>query len=155
MIKVKKLAEDAIIPHRSREGDACYDLYTSRDYVVHGRETVVIPTGIAIELPTEYEAEIRPRSGISLKGVIAYDLNFGGVDKFPCTIIQGTIDSNYRGEIGIIFRNEAMCDIKIPKHIKLAQMKINYVPDVELVEVEELSNSNRGTNGFGSSGVIK
>lgn len=153
MIKIKKLTEDAIIPHRSREGDACFDLYTSRDYIVHGKETEVIPTGIAIELPREYEAEIRPRSGISLKGVIAYDLTFGGVDKFPCTIIQGTIDSNYRGEIGIIFRNETMCDITIKKHTKLAQMKINYVPDVKFVEVEELSESNRGENGFGSSGI--
>lgn len=151
MIKIKKLTEDAIIPHRSREGDACYDLYTNRDYDVQAYDTVVIPTGIAIELPVEYEAEIRPRSGISLNGVLAYDWFIEKMDNFKCTIIQGTIDSNYRGEIGIIFRNETMCDITIKKHTKLAQMKINYVPDVELVE--ELSDSNRGTNGFGSSGV--
>ena len=155
MIKVKKLKEDAIIPHMSREGDACYDLYTIRDYNVQSYETVVIPTGIAIELPVEYEAEIRPRSGISLNGVLAYDVFMGRMDNFKCTIIQGTIDSNYRGEIGIIFRNETMCDITIKKHTKLAQIKINYVPDVELIEVEELSESNRGINGFGSSGVIK
>ena len=153
MIKIKKLTEDAIIPHRSREGDACYDLYTNRDYDVQAYDTVVIPTGIAIELPVEYEAEIRPRSGISLNGVLAYDWFIEKMDNFKCTIIQGTIDSNYRGEIGIIFRNETMCDITIKKHTKLAQMKINYVPDVELIEVEELSESNRGANGFGSSGI--
>lgn len=153
MIKIKKLTEDAIIPHRSREGDACYDLYTNINYDVKAYDTVVIPTGIAIELPVEYEAEIRPRSGISLNGVLAYDVFMGRMDNFKCTIIQGTIDSNYRGEIGIIFRNETMRDITIKKHTKLAQMKINYVPDVELIEVEELSESNRGENGFGSSGI--
>ena len=142
MIKIKKLTKDAIIPHKSREGDACYDLYTNRNYDVKAYDTVVIPTGIAIELPVKYEAEIRPRSGISLNGVLAYDGFMGRMDNFKCTIIQGTIDSNYRGEIGIIFRNETMCDITIKKHTKLAQMKINYVPDVELVEVEELSDSN-------------
>lgn len=153
MIKIKKLTEDAIIPHRSREGDACYDLYTNRDWEVKAYDTVVIPTGIAIELSVEYEAEIRPRSGISLNGVRAYDSFMGRMDDFKCTIIQGTIDSNYRGEIGIIFRNETMCDIKIKKNTKLAQMKINHVPGVKFVEVEELSESNRGENGFGSSGI--
>lgn len=153
MIKIKKLTDDAIIPHRSREGDACFDLYSINDYVVLGRSKTTIPTGIAIELPVEYEAEIRPRSGISLNGVLAYDGFMGRMDNFKCTIIQGTIDSNYRGEIGIIFRNETMCDIAIKKHTKLAQMKINYVPEVEFVEVEELSESNRGENGFGSSGI--
>lgn len=153
MIKIKKLTEDAIIPHRSREGDACFDLFTSQDFDVNAHATVVIPTGIAIELPMQYEAEIRPRSGISLNGVLAHDRFMEIRGNFKCTIIQGTIDSNYRGEIGIIFRNETICDITIKKHTKLAQMKINYVPDVELVEVEDLSNSNRGTNGFGSSGI--
>lgn len=153
MIKIKKLTEDAIIPHRSREGDACFDLYANRDWDVKAYDTVVIPTGIAIELPPEYEAEIRPRSGISLNGVLAYDGFMGRMDDFKCTIIQGTIDSNYRGEVGIIFRNETMCDITIKKHTKLAQMKINYVPDVKFVEVDELSESNRGENGFGSSGI--
>ena len=153
MIKIKKLTEDAIIPHKSREGDACYDLYTSKDYLVHACRTVVIPTGIAIELPVEYEAEIRPRSGISLKGVLAYDTFMGRMDDFKCTIIQGTIDSNYRGEINIIVDYETPYKVLIPRFTKLAQMKINYVPDVKLVEVDELSNSNRGINGFGSSGV--
>lgn len=154
MIKIKKLTKDAIIPHKSREGDACYDLYTSEDVLITGDDyRKAIPTGIAMQLPKNYEGEIRPRSGISLNGVLAYDGFMGRMDNFKCTIIQGTIDSNYRGEIGIIFRNETMCDITIKKHTKLAQMKINYVPEVEFVEVEELSESNRGENGFGSSGI--
>lgn len=99
MIKVKKLKEDAIIPHMSRDGDACYDLYTIRDYDVQAYETVVIPTGIAIELPVEYEAEIRPRSGISLNGVLAYNIFMGIMDNFKCTIIQGTIEKKNKKRI--------------------------------------------------------
>lgn len=153
MIKIKKLTEDAIVPHRSREGDACFDLYSINDYVVLGRSKTTIPTGIAIELPVEYEAEIRPRSGISLNGL---ECKCFDIDEFVVAdidVIQGTIDSNYRGQINIIVRNNSNCDIVIPKYTKLAQMKINHVPDVKLVEVEELSDSNRGTNGFGSSGI--
>lgn len=153
MIKIKKLTDDAIIPHRSREGDACFDLYSINDYVVLGRSKTTIPTGISIELPVEYEAEIRPRSGISLNGL---ECKCFDIDEFVVAdidVIQGTIDSNYRGQINIIVRNNSNCDIVIPKYTKLAQMKINHVPDVKLVEVEELSDSNRGTNGFGSSGI--
>ena len=157
MIKIKKLTVDAIVPYKSREGDACYDLFTSEDYYVPPHKTVVIPTGIAIELPVEYEAEIRPRSGISLNGAVGYAIVGERVldekERIKCTVIQGTIDSNYRGEVGIIFKNDTIRKYIIPKHTKLAQMKINYVPDVKLVEVDELSNSNRGANGFGSSGI--
>lgn len=153
MIKIKKLTEDAIIPHRSRGGDACYDLYTRKDYIVLGKSKNIIPTGIAIQLPKDLEAEIRPRSGISLNGLRCRCFDIDAFTVSDIDVIQGTIDSNYRGEINIILRNNSNYDIIIPKHTKLAQMKINYVPDVELVEVKELSDSNRGANGFGSSGI--
>ena len=151
MIKVKKLRENAIIPRRGREGDACFDLFTVGYAEVDQFETIVIPTGIAIELPKNYEAEIRPRSGISLKGVQG-ELLSGEKGLFECTIIQGTIDSNYRGEIGIIFKNETAHHFIIKEGTKLAQMKINEVPQIELLEVEELTDTNRGNKGFGSSG---
>ena len=151
MIKVKKLNKDAIMPRRGREGDACFDLFTVGHAEVDQFETIVIPTGIAIELPANYEAEIRPRSGISLKGVNGL-LHSGEGGFFECTVVQGTIDSNYRGEIGIIFKNETAYNYIIPAGTKLAQMKINEVPQIELVEVEELTDSNRGDKGFGSSG---
>lgn len=153
MIKIKKLTEDAIIPHRSREGDACFDLYTRKDCVILAKSKDIVPTGIAMQLTKDLEAEIRPRSGISLKGL---ECKHFGIDETVIAdidVIQGTIDSNYRGQINIIVRNNSNCDVVIPRHTKLAQMKMNYVPDVELVEVEELSESNRGENGFGSSGI--
>ena len=154
MIKIKKLTEDTIIPHRSREGDACYDLYTSEDILITGEDyRKAIPTGIAMQLPKNYEAEIRPRSGISLNGLECKCFDIDNFVVADIDVIQGTIDSNYRGQINIIVRNNSNCDIIIPKHTKLAQMKINHVPDVRFVEVEELSESNRGENGFGSSGI--
>lgn len=154
MIKVKRLTNDAILPKKGREGDACYDLYTSKDiYLLDKDGRIKIPTGIAVELPSNFEAEIRPRSGISLKGLevlrISDDINV----KVRIDVIQGTIDSNYRGEINIIVDYETPYKVLIPRFTKLAQMKINHVPEVEFVEVEELSESNRGANGFGSSGV--
>ena len=148
MIKIKKLTEDTIIPHRSREGDACYDLYTSEDILITGEDyRKAIPTGIAMQLPKNYEAEIRPRSGISLNG-----LKHNG-EIFYIEVIQGTIDSNYIGEINIIVANPHINRIIIPKHTKLAQMKINHVPEFEIIEVDELEVTNRGANGFGSSGI--
>lgn len=154
MIKVKKLIPDAIIPQRGRSGDACYDLYTSEEVFLRESEgKVLAPTGIALELPVNYEAEIRPRSGISLKGLEVKRLSDDVPENVDVDVIQGTIDSNYRGEINIIIRYSSFYQTYIPKGTKLAQMKINYVPDTELIEVEELSDSNRGTKGFGSSGV--
>lgn len=154
MIKIKKLTEGAIIPHRSREGDACYDLYTSEKVFLREVEgKIVVPTGIALELPINYEAEIRPRSGISLKGLEVKRLNDDVPEIVDVDVIQGTIDSNYRGQINIIIKYSSFYQTYIPKGTKLAQMKINYVPKVEFIEVEELSDSNRGANGFGSSGI--
>lgn len=154
MIKIKKLTDDAIIPHRSREGYACFDLYTSKDiYLLDKDGRIKIPIGIAVELPSNLEAEIRPRSGISLKGLEVLRMSDDMNVKVRIDVIQGTIDSNYRGEINIIVDYETPYKVLIPRFTKLAQMKINYVPNIELVEVEELSDSNRGTNGFGSSGV--
>lgn len=153
MIKIKKLVEDAIIPHRGREGDACYDLYSKTNYIISAGSKDIVPTGIAIELPEKYEAEIRPRSGISLKGL---KCKIFGEHKFivaDIDVIQGTIDSNYRGEINIIIKNNSNFNIIIPKHTKLAQMKINHVPNVEFIEVKNLTDSNRGISGFGSSGI--
>lgn len=154
MIKVKKLTDDAIIPQRGRIGDACYDLYTSKDvYLLDNAGRITIQTGIAIELSEDLEAEIRPRSGISLKGLEVLRISDDIKTKIRVDVIQGTIDSNYRGEINIIVNYETPYKVLIPKGTKLAQMKINYVPKVEFIEVEELSDSNRGANGFGSSGV--
>lgn len=151
-IKIKKLKEDAILPRKGRVEDACYDLYTSEDVIVRKGETAIIPTGIAMEMPLNLEAEIRPRSGISYKGVPC-ESDFGYMTNADCLVIQGTIEPEYRGEIGIIFKNLSGYNITILKHTRLAQMKINEILDTTIEEVTELSESNRGVAGYGSSGV--
>lgn len=104
-------------------------------------ETKVVPTGIAIELPDGYYADVRPRSGLTSKSALRVHL--------------GTIDSNYRGDIGIICENTNHLDeeslIKIKRGDKIAQILIQKLPEIELVEVNELSDSERGINGFGST----
>lgn len=151
-IKIKKLRKDAILPKKGRPEDACYDLYTSEETFVGKGQTVVVPTGIAMEMPLNLEAEVRPRSGISSKGVPC-ETEFGYMTNADCLVIQGTIEPEYRGEIGIIFKNLSGHDIRIPKHTRLAQMKINEIPNTAIEEAEELSESSRGTAGYGSSGV--
>lgn len=160
-IKITKLDSNAIIPKFSREGDAGRDLYTLRETIIPAKSTIVIPTGLAISLPQDKEAQIRPRSGISLKGLqcktttdfdIVPDLR--GIDFVAELRVQlGTIDSNYRGDIGIIVKNESYLDVIIPKHTRLAQMIISNVVTDDLVEVDSIETTERNDKGFGSSGV--
>lgn len=100
-----------------------------------------IPCGIAIELPCGYEAQIRPRSGLALKNGITV-LN-----------TPGTIDADYRGEIQVILINHSKQDFLIERGMRIAQMVIAPVEQAEWVQVEQLSSSQRGAGGFGSSGL--
>ncbi|MCC0642536.1 MULTISPECIES: dUTP diphosphatase [unclassified Clostridioides] len=146
-VKIKKLSQDAIVPSYAKEGDSGIDLYTLKDTVIPAKSAVAIPTGIALEIPYGYEMQIRPRSGISLNGL--KELYFA---IYP-TVRLGTIDSGYRGEIGIITYNEEDVEIVIPKHTKLAQGVFQQVPRAILKVVEELTISERGNDGFGSTGI--
>lgn len=103
-------------------------------------ERTLVPTGIAIELPLGYEAQIRPRSGLALKSGITV-LN-----------TPGTIDSDYRGEIKVILINLSNQPVEIKASERIAQMVIASVTQVSPLEVNELSLTKRGTNGFGSTG---
>ena len=104
-------------------------------------ETKLIPTGIAIALPQGYEAQIRPRSGLALKHSITV-LN-----------TPGTIDSDYRGEIGIILINHGKTDYIVENGTRIAQMVIAKYEQVELEFVQTLSDTQRGEGGFGSTGL--
>lgn len=116
---------------------ACLDL----DFILKAGEWALIPTGIAIELPCGYEAQIRPRSGLAAK--------------FGITVLNtpGTIDSDYRGEIKVILINHSKNDFIIHNGDRIAQMVIakHEVASFELVN--ELNNSDRGDGGFGSTGI--
>lgn len=119
------------------------DLYAAvkEPVVLKPFERKLIPTGISIELPSGYEAQIRPRSGLALKHGI--------------TILNtpGTIDADYRGEVGVILINLGEKDFVIERGTKIAQMVIAPVCKAVLIKKKELSQTERGENGFGSTGI--
>jgi dUTP pyrophosphatase len=90
-VKIKRLNEDAVIPKYARERDAGFDLIATQDVIIEPGATTLVPTGLAFELPPGYEMQIRPRSGVTLKTKLRVQL--------------GTVDSGYRGEIGVIVDN--------------------------------------------------
>lgn len=139
-VKIKKIKDNAIIPKYAHQGDAGVDLYSIEDYLLKPSERVLVSTGIKISIPKGYEAQIRPKSGLALNHGIS-------IVNTP-----GTIDADYRGEIGIITINLGKEDFKIEKGKKIAQMIFNKVEEAEFEEVEELENTTRGEGGFGSTG---
>lgn len=139
-VKIKKLNEEAIIPNFAHKGDAGMDLYSIEEVVIPPSETRLIKTGISIQLPKMTEAQVRPRSGLALKHSITV-LN-----------TPGTIDEGYRGEIGVILINHGKNEFVVEKHMKIAQMVIKPIYDINILEVEELNDTERGEGGFGSTG---
>ena len=101
----------------------------------------IIPTGIAIQLPVGFEAQVRPRSGLAAKHGV--------------TVLNspGTIDSDYRGEVGVLLVNLGQQAVLIERGMRIAQMVIAPVIQVELVSVEDLDETERGDGGFGSTGI--
>lgn len=140
-LKIRKIDEKAITPNYAHEGDAGLDLYAVKELVLNPGERGLIHTGIQIELPKYTEAQIRPRSGLALKNGIT-TLNS-----------PGTIDEGYRGEIGVILINHSNEIFKVEQGMKIAQMVIKPVFKVNVVEVTELSDTERSEKGFGSSGT--
>ncbi|GAA4074360.1 MAG TPA: dUTP diphosphatase [Bacilli bacterium] len=137
---IKLIHEDAKLPYRANEGDAGLDLYSVEEKIIKPGETALVATGLQIELPKGTEAQIRPRSGLALKHSI--------------TVLNspGTIDEGYRGEIKVILINHGKEDFKVDKDMRIAQMVIASVLTVDLVQADELSETERDEGGFGSSG---
>ena len=139
-VRVKRLSPEAKIPKAAKKGDAAFDLFSTIDYELRPGERFAVPTGIALEIPLGYEGEVRPRSGLALKeGVTVLNT-------------PGTIDSGYRGEVKTIMINHNDESFKITKGMRISQLAIRPVPEVEFIEVDELSGTERGEGGFGSTG---
>lgn len=139
-IRLKKLHSDAVLPHYAHGPleDAGMDLRSVERTVLSPGAAQGVPTGIAIELPPGYEAQVRPRSGMALKHSI--------------TVNFGTIDPGYRGEIRVVMFNLSGADYVIEKGDRIAQLVIARYEAIEWVEHDELGESQRGAGGFGSSG---
>lgn len=163
-INFKKLSNTATKPFKAFPTDAGFDLFADADITLAYGETKVIPTNIALELPDGFMADVRPRSGLTSETALR--------------VHYGTIDASYRGGIGIICENANHTDkmatvcnmlhahlveqeepvlvysahMNIKRGDKIAQLVIQRIPDVELIEADELNDTDRGADGFGSTG---
>ncbi|MDD2665582.1 MAG: dUTP diphosphatase [Methanocellales archaeon] len=142
VIKIKRLDPAAQIPRYEYLSDSGTDIYAVADCTLQPFERKAIPTGLCAEVLSGFELQIRPRSGLSLESGITV-LN-----------TPGTIDSGYRGEIKVILINLSSEKYQIKKGQKIAQLVVAPVIHANFKEVEELSESERGTRGFGSTDVV-
>ncbi len=143
-VLVKLLVDDKkLIPTKAHFGDSGFDLRSSEQEVsvIKPGETKSISCGFAMELPMGYEAQVRPRSGLALKHSITV-LN-----------TPGTIDYGYRGEVKVILSNFGKNDFKVRYGDRIAQMVIMHVPRISIVNTDKLSDTARGQDGFGSTGI--
>ena len=145
-VSIRRLpaAADLPLPERATAHASGFDLRACvlRPIVVPVGGRALIPTGVAIAVPPGYEAQIRPRSGLALKSGVTL-LNS-----------PGTIDADYRGEVGVIVVNHGTAPVTIARGDRIAQMVIQTVPDVDLEAVDELPETQRGAGGFGHTGIL-
>ncbi len=138
-LRVKRLRPGARLPERATEGATGYDLYACLDApMIVGHEPVQVPTGIAIEIGAGYDVQIRPRSGLSSKGVV---------------VTFGTIDSDYRGELLVTMHS---LHYREPHEVsdgdRIAQLVIGQALVMDMTVAEDLSETARGAGGHGSTG---
>ena len=137
-ICVKKLSEPATIPTRGSESAAGWDLYASQECVVPARGKALVSTDIAIAVPVGYYGRVAPRSGMAWKK--------------HTDIGAGVIDSDYRGPIGVVLFNHADEVLQIKTGDRVAQLIIEQISTAPLTEVENLDDTVRGEDGYGSTG---
>lgn len=142
-MRVRRLRETAILPQYMTEHAAGMDLFAAPEAPMRMMpgERALIPTGIALAIPTGYEGQVRPRSGLALRKGLALVNS------------PGTIDSDYRGEVGVIVINLGQEDITIHPGERIAQLVIAPVVRANLLLEDELDSTERGDGGFGHTGV--
>ena len=142
-ILIKKLSEEAIIPKYETVGSSGMDICANikKEIKIQSGDKAIIPSGFSLSIPKGFEVQIRPRSGLAAKKGISV-LNS-----------PGTIDADYRGEIKVILINLSKEEFTVEKNMRIAQMVVAPVIQVNLEEVEELPKTFRGSAGFGSTGT--
>jgi len=142
-VNIKKLDEKAVIPTYGTEYSAGFDLYSVSDeeIIIKAHETVLIKTGLAMEIPIGYAGMIFARSGLASKKGLA-----------PANKV-GVVDADYRGEVMVALHNHTNEDKSIDAHERIAQMVIMPFAAANFIEVDELSETVRGEGGFGSTGL--
>ena len=137
-LKIKKLKDSAKIPSYAHPGDGAFDLYAAETVIIKSHERVQIPTGLAIEIPDGYAGLIWDKSGLS--------------HKHGLKTLGGVVDAGYRGEVLVGMINLGNDSYTVEAGHKVAQMLIQAREHAEFEVVDELSDSSRGTGGFGSTG---
>ena len=139
-VKVERVDPHAIVPTYAHNDDACCDLYIIEDYTIRPGQRMLLRTGIAIEIPTGYEVQLRPRSGLAWKNGL--------------TLVNapGTVDAQYRNEVKILIVNLGRKPVSLKRGDRAAQMCIKPVYTMKFTEVDKLSESDRGQGGWGSTG---
>jgi len=142
-ILIKRLSKDINLPKYETDGSSGMDLSANIDsnIKIEPGETSIIPTGISVSIPKNFEIQIRPRSGLAAKNQISV-LN-----------TPGTIDADYRGEIKVILINLGKKTFLIEKGARIAQMVLSPIEKAKIREVENLEKTKRGSGGFGSTGT--
>ena len=136
-LKVKKIHRDAKLPVHQHKGDAGLDVFSCVDCVLDVGETKPVPSGIQIAIPEGFVGLIWDKSGISIKGIHR---------------LAGVVDSSYRGEVRVVMTNLGKEPFIIEKGMKIAQLLIQSVEILDVIETEELEDTSRGEGGFGSTG---
>ncbi len=136
-IKAKKLQPEAKLPRYGHKGDAGLDLFSAIDFVLKKGCVEAVATGIKVAIPDGYVGLIWDKSGVSLKGVHR---------------LAGVIDSGYRGEVKVVMINLSEKPFAIERGMKIAQMLVQPVTMVHVTEAEDLDDTSRGEDGFGSTG---
>lgn len=144
-VQIKRLAHGMDLPLPSYMSDhaAGMDMYAAvnDETIIPPGEWRLIPTGISIAIPEGFEAQVRPRSGLALKQGVSV-LN-----------TPGTVDADYRGEVGVILMNHGKNNLVVKRGDRIAQMIINKIERIIFEEVQELTDTDRGAGGFGHTGI--
>ena len=142
-ILIKRLSKEVPLPKYETSGSSGMDLAANIDANINidPGKTAIIPTGLALSIPKGFEVQIRPRSGLATK------------QKISVLNTPGTIDSDYRGEIKVILINLGQEPFKVEKGLRIAQMVVCPIVQAHLKEVDDLSETERGKGGFGSTGT--
>jgi len=139
LVRVQLLNDRANVPTKANINDAGFDLYSSVDTIIPSKQRKTVSTGIALQMPEHFAGLIWPRSGLSVKR---------GID-----VLAGVVDSGYRGEIMVCLYNTSDEHVSIQTGDRIAQIIFQEVPRVIMEVHESLGSSQRGDNGFGSSGT--
>ena len=138
VLKVKKFSPLAVLPVRKTPGSVGYDLTSVENYTISPLETVAISTGIGVAIPMYHYGRVAPRSGLALKGLV---------------INAGVIDQDYRGEIKVVCLNMSKNPFVVKMGDRIAQLILEQVSLLQVIEIDELDKTIRGSDGFGSTSV--